>query len=116
MPLSGWIERYERKTGEAFTIPPEFQLAFDPQHGFFAFGFSMWQGKEWLELCSTSVDSWQWVFDSVIDTVRANNLAGCLAKTNRNHKAFGKVLGAKYQGIDIDGSHVFTWEVQDVQF
>lgn len=113
--LSDWITRYESKTGEQFSVPDGFQLAFDEAHGFFVFGFSLWQGKEWLQFGATCVDSWQWVFDSVKDTVIMNNLAGCLAKTKRNSKAFGKLLGAKYQGIDDDGSHIFTWEVSDVQ-
>lgn len=115
MTLSSWITRYESKTGEQFTVPDRFQLAFDEQHGFFVFGFTIWQGKEWLQFGATCVDSWKWVFDSVKDTVIINNLAGCLTKTHRNPKAYAKLTGAKYQGIDDDGSHIFTWEVSDVQ-
>ena len=115
MTFDKWVERYEHKTGDKVFIPDGFQLAFDEQHGFFVFGFVMWQGKEWLEIRQTCVDSWQWVYQSVEDTVYMNNLAGVLTYTKRNPKAYAKQTGAKYIETLSDGCHVFIWEVQDVQ-
>ena len=116
MTLPEWISKYTRKTGEQFSIPPNFQLAFDEQHGFFVFGFSWWNNKEWIQFAAVCTNSWKWVFDSVIDTVMENKLEGCMAKTNRNPKAYAKLTSGKYYGDDTDGGHIFTWEVQDVQF
>ena len=115
MTLQEWIDRYETKTGDTFSVNDGFQLAFDLEHGFFVFGFVMWQGKGWLELRQTCVNSWQWVYQSVEDTVYMNNLAGVLTYTKRNPKAYAKLTGAKYVETLSDGCHVFVWEVQDVQ-
>ena len=114
--IETWIADYERKTGEKFSIPPNFQLAFDEQHGFFVFGFSEWKGKHWLELRQTCVNSWMWVFNAIATTVLDNNLAGVLTYTKHNPKAYTRLTGAKYIETLSDGCHVFIWEVQDVQF
>lgn len=57
MTFEDFVAKYEKKTGDKFEIPDGFQLAFDETHGFFAFGFGNWQGKTWLEICATYVDS-----------------------------------------------------------
>ena len=116
MTLQEWIDRYESKTGDTFSVADGFKFAFDEEHGFFVFGFTEWNGKAWLQFGATCVNSWKWIFESVIDTVKLNNLAGCLTLTKANPKAYARLTGAKYQCTDNEGYHVFTWEVQDVQF
>jgi hypothetical protein len=37
MTLADWVTRYESKTGEQFSVPDGFKLAFDEQRGFFYF-------------------------------------------------------------------------------
>lgn len=114
MTLTEWIAKYEKKTGEQFSMPDGFQLAFDLDHGFFVFGFGEWKGKSWLELKQTCVNDWQWLRDCVKESVYANKLNGVLATTNRNHKAYSKLTGAKYAETLADGRHVLIWEVSDV--
>ena len=35
MTLAEWIAKYEAKTGEQFSVPDGFKLAFDEEHGVF---------------------------------------------------------------------------------
>lgn len=111
-----WVKRYVDKTGDKVYIPDGFQLAFDEEHGFFVFGFVEWNSKAWLQFGATCVNSWKWMFGCVIETVIDNGLAGCLTLTKKNPKAYTRLTGAKHQGTDNEGYHIFTWEVQDVQF
>lgn len=112
--LTDFIQKYEAKTGETVKIPDGFQLAFDEQHGFFVFGFGEWQGLHWLDVGATYVDSWQWLYDSVKDTVTNNGLAGVIATTTRNPKAFCKLTGATRYEKRADGQFVLIWEVPNV--
>lgn len=115
MILPDYITKYESKTGEQFNVPEGFQLAFDEKHGFFVFGFGEWKGKQWLEIGATQVDSWKWLYDSVKDTVLQNDLAGVIATTHRNPKAFVKLTGAsRYE--EYNGLFVVIWEVQNVKY
>ena len=109
-----WVKRYVDKTGDKVYIPEGFQLAFDPAHGIFCFAFGEFEGREWLEICCSCIDSWKWLYDSVAETVINNKLAGVIASTNRNPKAFCKLTGAKSREMP-DGSFLLIWEVQNVQ-
>src|SRR5665647_2061393 len=114
--ISDFIQKYKAKTGDAFSIPDGFQIAFDEQHGFFIFGFSKWDNRDWLEIQQTCVDSWLWVFGAVVETIIDNGLAGVLTYTRRNPKAYARLTGAKYIETLPGNCHMFILEVQDVEF
>ena len=113
MTFEQWVARYEKKTGERFYIPDDFQLAFDEDEGFFVFKIGDWQGRKWMEIQGVCVKRVQWIHDSVIDFVKKENLAGVVSRTKRNPKAYRKATGANMMD-EGNGSFLVFWEVQNV--
>ena len=113
MTLAEWVDRYEKKTGEPFSVPVGHKFAFDEQHGFFVFVIGEHKGKQWLEFKQTCVDDWKWVFSVVEDVVKANGLAGTLTTIKTNPRAYARLTGGKHIETIADGRHIIAWRTED---
>ena len=115
MTLPEWISKYTRKTGEQFSNPPNFQLAFDEQHGFFCFKADCKDGVTFVNIGATCVNEWKWVIGELTPLAKSIGARYFATATKRNPKAYARLTGATHKPeYDYDGYMVFVKEVSNV--
>ena len=115
MTFQEWVNKYEIKTGDTFSVAEGFQLAFDEKHGFFCFMADYRDGVRFINISHTCVNSWKWVLDQIIPLAKAIGATHLATATNRNPEAYAKLTGGiRKPEYDYDDYKVFVMEVPDV--
>ena len=113
MTFEQWVDKYEHKTGEPFSIGDEFQLAFDEAHGFFVFKPDYRDGVLFINIAHTCVDEWKWVINTLEPYAHAIGATYYATATKRNPRAYQKLTGTtRKPEYDYDDYKVFVLEVQ----
>lgn len=115
MTLAQWIAKYENKTGEGFSVPDGFQIAFDDNKGFFCFQLDYRDGIKFVNISHTSTNDWKWVIDTLEPLAKAYGAPYYATATKRNPDAYMKLTGAtRKPEYDYSGYKVFIKEVNHV--
>lgn len=112
MTLAEWVAKYEKKTGEQFSFPDGFKLAFDEKHGFFTFTSDVRDGVTFVNIGATCVNEWKWVIGELTPLAKSIGARYFATATKRNPKAYAKLTGTQHKPeYDYDGYKVFVREV-----
>lgn len=113
MTLAEWVAKYESKTGENFSFPDGFKLAFDEAHGFFLFKPDYRDGVLFINIAHTCTDSWSWVIETLRPYAIALGAKYYATATKRNEKAYQRLTKTtRKPEYDYDDYKVFVLEVQ----
>ena len=115
MTFQEWVNKYEIKTGEQFSVAEGFKVAFDKDEGFFVFMPDYRDGVLFINIGHTCVRSWKWVIDTLQPYAKAIGAKYYATATSRNPKAYAKLTGGiRKPEYDYDDYKVFVMEVPDV--
>ena len=104
--LFDWIEAYNKKAGEQFTLLPNATMWANNEHGIVTWEIK--DGEFWLRHCSCDYKYWLPVMYGFIKSAGFNR---ALTLIKRNTAAYTRLTGARYIG-DIGEWHLMMWEVR----